>query len=176
MVEYALEYCSRRLARRVRGKLKAAGITIIDEEDVFTSLGRRLMMRCEESGLVFSDRGQLDAYLSNAAINLVREKIRSERGRSETLQGYWRHSSLSNGTGRTVEIDLEPLLANLSDADRAMLERRLNGLSHIQMAEAVEAPLKTHRERWRRFVARIKAMLPPVFTTSDTSPSASTGR
>lgn len=152
-----------RMLRRIRGKLRAAAVTVIDAEDVFSTCARRLDLMCMERRLVGMDEDELTGFIFRTLMNITTDKIRAECSRRLTLQRLWRES-LREAEGSLAEPDqrmIDSLMCQLDDNDREMLQLRLDGLTHAQIANTLDISISAERSRWQRLRVKAKALLAP---------------
>ncbi len=155
-----------RIIRRLRGKLRAAGVTAFDEEDIFSTCARRLdLMHMDRRLKPMSEEG-LVSYTLRMAMNIASNRIRAEQRRQRTLQRLFRESvdQLSHSPAEPDEQVLDALMNQLDEDDRRLLQLRLDGRAHIHIANALGISIAAERSRWQRLRKNARALLalPPV--------------
>lgn len=162
LAAFVLQHRSR-IMRRLRGKLRYGDATTIDEEDIFSSCARRLDLMCTHRQLQCMSENELVNYILRMAMNITMNRIRAEHRRSRTLHRFWRES-LSQSHNSYVEPDqrmIDSLMRQLHEDDRHMLQLRLDGLTHTQIAHILDISISAERSRWQRLRMKAKSLLAP---------------
>ncbi|TVQ55978.1 MAG: hypothetical protein EA377_02730 [Phycisphaerales bacterium] len=133
---------------------------------------------CLEGRLVALAEDDMAKYVLRMAENTATNKILAECRRQHTLQRLKRelpdlHDEIVAEPNQSV---IESRLPKLTEGDREILELRLRGLSHVQIANALKVPLTTERTRWQRMRARVKAFMAPAAHSEERRIPQSTNR
>jgi len=162
MAAFMLKHKSH-IVRRVRGKLRVACVAGIDAEDIFSSCARRLDLMCMDGRLRRMRVDELASYVLRSALNMATDRIRAEKRRVRTLHLLKRKSAhaLDGSPTEWDQRTIDSLFDRLCEDDRDLLELRLRGCSHIQIANELGTSIAAERKRWQRVRAKMKTIVPP---------------
>lgn len=126
-------------------------------QSVFTTIAAKL-------GDGYAEQGRFESWLFRIAMNRVRDEIRRLKRHADVVDPVtFRDMHRAPEDERPGEETLERLrgaLAELSDADREIIELRHHGqMSFKQMADLLEEPLGTLLARHHRALRKLKNLM-----------------
>ena len=162
VARFMLRYRSR-IVRRIRGKLRAAAITAVDAEDIFSSCARRIDLMVVAQRLPGMSDVDLPNYIFRMAMNVATDRIRAEQRPRRMLHRIGRDPSRSiSSAPKSPPRVVQSIMRRLEQDDRHLLQLRLNGLTHARIADLLGLSRAAERARWQRLRRRVRSLLAPA--------------
>ena len=174
--QFAAEEIFNRYVRRLialsRKRLSAKIRQRVDEEDILQSVFRSFFQRAQEGQFAVEDGGDLWRLLVVITLNKLRRKVEhhtaSKRGvqremgmQNQNDDDVPRYESVDKGPSPDAELELSDELSVLtqdfSDAQRRMVELRLQGYQIQEIADDAQASERTVRRILDRLKGRLTA-------------------
>ncbi len=147
----------RRVFALARSRLSSTEAAEEVTQSVFVTVARKV------TGGEYRESGRFEAWLFRVAMNRVRDEIRRRRRSMVESNGHDPESIRTSDASGASSEDLSALraaLANLSDADREIIELRHHGqLSFREIADLTGEPMGTLLARHHRALRKLRDLM-----------------
>lgn len=154
-----------RLTALARSRMSAAVRTRTDPEDVVLSVYRSFFAGVGRNQFVPHRSGELWRLLAAIAIHKVRKTVRHHRAEKRSIEretgqvdafDAWNETDLTSEEGVELTDFLERVYKSLGRDERRIIEMRLGGHSHAEIAAEVKCSERTVRRHLASFQARLR--------------------